>query len=191
MFRRAAQGLGFEPEDGMLVRARVRLDLYAERGALQLIVEQLLPAGEGALRIAFVRMKQCLLDEGLFADVHKRALPEWPERIGLVTSLSGAALHDFVRGLRRRRCLAELLVYDARVQGEQAWREIVRGLELLDADERVSVIVLARGGGSLEDLWTFNREELVRAVFAAGTDQAVKRENCDRASSFSRQPDAL
>ena len=169
MFRRAANGLAFELEDGMLVRARARLDLYAPRGTLQLIVEQLQPAGEGALRIAFERMKQRLLEEGLFAAEHKRALPEWPERIGLVTSLSGAAVHDLVRGLRRRRCLAELLVYDARVQGEQAWREIVRGLHLLDADERVSVIVLARGGGSLEDLWTFNREELVRAVFAART----------------------
>ncbi len=164
MFRGSVQQLGFEPEQGMLVRARGRLDVYAERGDLQLIAEEMKPAGEGALRLAFERLKQRLLEEGLFAPEHKQPLPFMPERIGLVTSVRGAAIHDFVRALRRRGAGLELVVYDARVQGEGAWREIVRGLHLLDAQPGVSVIVLARGGGSLEDLWSFNREQVVRAI---------------------------
>lgn len=169
IFRNSVRRLGFDPEDGMRVRARARPDIYPERGTLQLIAEELVPAGEGALRLQFEKLKERLHAEGLFDVEHKRALPSWPERIGLVTSLQGAAVHDFVRGARRRAVPAELLIYDARVQGEGAWREVVRGLQLLDADPRVQVIVLSRGGGSLEDLWTFNREELVRAIFAAQT----------------------
>ena len=159
----------FEPADGMLVRARGRLDVYPERGVLQLIVRELAPCGEGALRLAFERMRAALAAEGLFDPEHKKPLPFLPRRIGLVTSAQGAAIHDFVRALRRRCRAAELLVYDARVQGEGAWRELVRGLHLLAAQPGVDVIVLARGGGSLEDLWNFNREELVRAVFELET----------------------
>ena len=158
-----------EPEDGMLVRARGRLDVYPERGSLQLIVRTLAPCGEGLLRQAFERMRAALEAEGLFDPTHKKPLPFLPRRIGLVTSANGAAIHDFVRALRRRCRAAELLVYDARVQGEGAWRELVRGLHLLASQPGVDVIVLARGGGSLEDLWNFNREELVRAVFELAT----------------------
>src|SRR5262245_53603726 len=155
-----------EPENGMLVRARGRLDVYPERGALQLIVRALAPVGEGALRVAFERLRSALAAEGLFDATHKKPLPFLPRRIGLVTSAQGAAIHDFVRALRRRCCAAEVLLYDARVQGEGAWRELVRGLHLLASRPGVDVIVLARGGGSLEDLWNFNREEPVRAGFA-------------------------
>jgi len=132
-------------------------------------VRELAPCGEGALRLAFERMRAALAAEGLFDPEHKKPLPFLPRRIGLVTSAQGAAIHDFVRALRRRCRAAELLVYDARVQGEGAWRELVRGLHLLSAQPGVDVIVLARGGGSLEDLWNFNREELVRAVFELET----------------------
>ena len=169
VFRRTATELGFEPEDGMQVRAHARLDLYAERGSLQLIVEDLRPCGEGALRQAFERLQARLTSEGLFEPEHKKPLPFLPRQIGLVTSLSGAAVHDFLRGLRQRCRAVEVVVYDARVQGEDAWREIVRGMHLLDAQPQVDVIVLARGGGSLEDLWSFNREELVRAAFELET----------------------
>ena len=169
MFRSRALDLRFELCEGMLARVRSRLELYPQRGSLQLIVEEVQPAGEGALRLAFERMKQRMLEEGLFDPARKRALPRWPERIGLVTSIQGAALHDFVRALRSRGVAAELLVYDARVQGEGAWRGVVRGLHLLDVDPSVSVIVLARGGGSLQDLWTFNQEEVVRAIFELST----------------------
>ncbi len=164
MFQASARHLLFDPEEGMQVRARGRLDVYAERGALQLIADELRPAGEGALRLAFERLKRRLYDEGVFSDEHKRELPFQPECVGLVTSLRGAAIHDFVRALRKRRASLELLVVDAPVQGDGAWRGLVRGLHLLDAHPRVSVIVLTRGGGSLEDLWSFNREELVRAI---------------------------
>lgn len=169
MFRFAAGQLGFEPQDGMLVRARARLDLYPERGSLQLVVSELRPRGEGALRAAFEQLRARLTAEGLFDAEHKRPLPFLPRRIGIVTSLAGAAIHDFLRALRRRFPGSEVVVFDARVQGEGAWRELVRGLHLLDRDPTVEVIVLARGGGSLEDLWNFNREELVRAVFEAET----------------------
>lgn len=169
MFRGAASALGFEPQDGMLVQARGRLDVYAERGSLQLVLSDLRPCGEGALRAAFEKLKAKLAAEGLFDAEHKRALPFLPRRIGIVTSISGAVIHDFLRALRRRFPATEVVIWDARVQGEGAWREIVRGLHLLDADPSIDVIVLARGGGSLEDLWNFNREELVRAVFEAHT----------------------
>jgi exodeoxyribonuclease VII large subunit len=167
MFRGAQEELAIEPQEGMLVRVRCVLDVYWERGALQLVVSELAPCGEGALRLAFERLRAELAAEGLFAAEHKRKLPFLPRRIGLVTSAQGAAIHDFLRALRRRCRAPEVLVYDARVQGEGAWRELVRGLHLLA--ERVEVIVLARGGGSLEDLWNFNREELVRAIFALET----------------------
>src|SRR5262245_20982161 len=155
-----------EPENGMLVRARGRLDVYPERGALQLIVRELRPCGEGLLRQTFERLRAALGAEGLFDPAHKKPLPFLPRRIGLVTSANGAAIHDFVRALRKRCRAAQLLVYDARAQGEGAWRELVRGLHLLASRPGVDVIVLARGGGSLEDLWNFNREEPVRAGFA-------------------------
>jgi exodeoxyribonuclease VII large subunit len=114
-------------------------------------------------------MRRRLEAEGLFDPVHKRPLPFLPRRIGLVTSASGAALHDFLRGLRRRAFGVEVLLWDARVQGDLAWREIVRGLHLLASRDRVDVIVIARGGGSLEDLWTFNTEPLARAIFELET----------------------
>ncbi len=169
LFRRSAERVRFELEDGQRVRVHASVDVYPERGSLQLIVDEVRPAGEGALRLAFEKLRQRLIDEGLFDEAHKQELPFMPARVGLVTSVGGAAIHDFARGLRRRGAGLELVVCDARVQGENAWREIVRGLQLLDAQPGIEVIVLARGGGSIEDLWAFNREELVRAIFEVGT----------------------
>lgn len=169
MFRRSAEGMAFDLEEGMLVRAWAHPDIYAARGSLQLIVEELKPAGEGALRMAFERLKRRLLEEGIFDPENKVPVPGSPARIGVVTSSQGAAIHDLIRGLRRRRAAADLVLFDARVQGDGAWRELVRGLHLLDADPSIEVIVLTRGGGSIEDLWNFNREELVRAIFEAKT----------------------
>jgi exodeoxyribonuclease VII large subunit len=165
LFRGDAARAAVEPEDGMAVLARGRLDVYAERGMLQLVVDAFEPRGEGALRAAFEQLRRRLEAEGLFDPAHKQALPALPRRIGIVTSAGGAALHDFLRALRRRGAALEVVLCDARVQGDGAWREIVRALHLLDADPTIEAIVLARGGGSLEDLWAFNREELVRAVF--------------------------
>ncbi len=164
LFRGSARQLPLEPEDGLVVRAHGRVDLYAPRGRLQLIVDELRPRGEGALRLAFERLRVALEAEGLFDASRKRPLPLVPRRIGVVTSVRGAALHDFLRALGQRWPAADVLVCDASVQGESAWREVVRALHLLDARDDVDVLVLTRGGGSLEDLWTFNREELVRAI---------------------------
>ena len=169
IFRRTASELLFEPEEGMQVLARARLDIYAERGLLQLVVSRLEPCGEGALRLAFEQLKRRLAAEGLFDPEHKQELPFLPRRIGLITSQQGAAIHDFLRGLRQRFPAVDVLLYDARVQGEGAWREVVRGLHLLDSQPGVDVIVVTRGGGSIEDLWTFNREEVVRAIFELET----------------------
>ncbi len=169
IFRRIVAELPFEPEEGMQVLARARPDVDAERGLLQLVVSRLEPCGEGALRLAFEQMKARLGAEGLFDPEHKQRLPFRPRRIGLVTSRQGAAIHDFLRGLRCRFPAVEVLLYDARVQGEGAWREVVRGLHLLAARPAVDVIVVTRGGGSIEDLWTFNREEVVRAIFELRT----------------------
>ncbi|MCP4004440.1 MAG: exodeoxyribonuclease VII large subunit [bacterium] len=168
-FHGSAARSPIEPEEGMLVRVRARLDLYPERGALQLIVDRLAPRGEGALRASFERLKKRLSEEGLFDAEHKRPLPYLPRRIGLITSLEGAAIHDFLRGLRARFPASDVLVYGAPVQGEGAWRKLVRGLHLLDARQDIDAIVLTRGGGSIEDLWNFNREELVRAIFELET----------------------
>jgi exodeoxyribonuclease VII large subunit len=169
MFRSHAGLLPVEPEVGMQVRVHARASIYADRGTLQLVVDHLEPCGAGALRIAFERLKARLHAEGLFDEAHKKPLPFLPRRIGLVTSRHGAAMHDFLQGLSRREAPVEVFFVDSRVQGEGAWREVTRGLHLLDAQGRVDVIVLARGGGSIEDLWTFNQEELVRAIFEAET----------------------
>jgi exodeoxyribonuclease VII large subunit len=169
VFRRAGQRLDGMLVEGQLVRVAARVDVYPERGALQLIVSDVQPAGDGALRLAFERLKQRLAQEGLFDPAGRRALPAMPRRIGVVTSLGGAAIHDFIRALRRRGAGLDVVVADARVQGEEAAREVVRGIRDLSADPAIEVIVLLRGGGSLQDLFTFNREEVVRAVHACGT----------------------
>ena len=169
MFRSAVARVEVDPEEGMQVRVLARVDVFVERGSLQLVIEELTPCGAGALRQAFEQMRRRLYDEGLFDSAHKRPLPFLPRRIGVVTSLQGAALHDLVRGLRQREVPLEVVVCDARVQGQGAWRELVRGLHLLDARAQPDAIVLCRGGGSLEDLWNFNRPELVRAIFELET----------------------
>jgi len=169
MFRGDQWNLELEPTEGLLVRARGRLDVYPDRGTLQLVVAELAPRGDGALRVALERLRVALAAEGLFDPEHKQRLPFLPRRIGLVTSARGAAILDFLRALQQRCPSVEVVVYDARVQGDGAWRELVRGLHLLEAHADVDAIVLARGGGSLEDLWNFNREELVRAIFELAT----------------------
>lgn len=164
LFRGSLRGLRFELEEGMRVRVHGCLDVYAARGRLQLIASRVEPSGEGALRAAFERLKARLEAEGLFEPARKRTLPFLPSCIGVVTSLGGAAIHDLVRGLRRRAVGVEILVCNSMVQGESAAREVIHGLQLLDAQQKVDVIVVTRGGGSIEDLWTFNQESVVRAL---------------------------
>ncbi len=164
MFRSDNRRLDFRPEDGMSVLARGRLTLYEARGDFQLVVETLEETGDGALRRAFEALKQRLLAEGLFDEARKRPLPALPRRIGVLTSPTGAALHDILSVLRRRFPAIPVRLYPIPVQGEGAAREIARMLRLAGRRRDCDVLILARGGGSLEDLWAFNEEIVARAV---------------------------
>jgi exodeoxyribonuclease VII large subunit len=167
MFRSAAQVLVFQPTDGMEVVVRARADLYAARGALQLYVDSMEPRGLGALTLAFEQLKARLGAEGLFEASRKRALPRWPRAVGIVTALHGAAIHDMRTMLRRRWPLANVVIRPVRVQGPGAAKEIAAGIQDLCRLADVDVLIVGRGGGSLEDLWAFNEEPVARAIAAA------------------------
>ncbi len=157
----------FKPQEGMKVVVRGGLRVYAPKGEYQLQVELVEPLGKGALQQAYEELKQRLSKEGLFEPARKRPLPMLPRSIGLVTSPTGAAVQDFLRVLGSRYPNAEVLIYPARVQGPEAAGEIVRGIRDLNRFQRLSVLVVARGGGSLEDLWSFNEEAVARALAAS------------------------
>ena len=168
MFRPKSQWLRFQPREGMQVLARGRLTLYEARGDYQLILDSLEEAGEGALRRAYEESRARLQAEGLFDEARKRPLPEYARRIGLVTSPTGAVVRDVLSVLARRFPLVTIDVLPVPVQGEGAAEHIRRMLERADRSGRYDVLVLARGGGSLEDLWAFNDEALARAIAACG-----------------------
>ena len=153
--------------DGGLVMAHGRISFYAARGDVQLIADLVMPEGTGPLFLELERLKMRLEEEGLFEPSRKRALPRFPGVIGLVTSLSGAVIHDICNVIGRRYPLAEILVAPTQVQGEGAAQGIVSALHSLNDDGRADVIILARGGGSLEELWPFNEEEVARAIYAS------------------------
>nr|WP_297746925.1 exodeoxyribonuclease VII large subunit [Hydrogenophaga sp.] len=171
LFRRAADQLDFVPRDGQLVEARGKLDVYGPRGDLQLIVDSLKPAGQGALFEQFLRLKAQLEAEGLFEAARKRPLPAQPRSIGVVTSLGAAALRDVVTALRRRVPHIPVVVYPASVQGQQAPAELCSALQTAYArharEGESEVLLLVRGGGSLEDLWSFNDPQVVRTIAQA------------------------
>lgn len=167
MFRRHNQGLGFIPTNGLNVLVLAQVSLYEARGEYQLLVETMERAGDGTLRLAFEALKQRLAAEGLFAPERKRPLPKWPERIGLITSPTGAAIRDVLTVLKRRFPSLEIIVYPSQVQGEAAKYEIVRALEIANRRQECDVLLLVRGGGSLEDLWAFNEEIVARAIHAS------------------------
>ena len=171
-FRQYSRYLKFRPEDGLLVTARGRMSVYEARGEYQLNVEFLEPRGLGALQLAFDQLKKKLAAEGLFDAGRKRPLPKLPRRIGIITSPRGAVIQDMIRILRRRHENLHLLIYPARVQGEGAAEEMVEALRFFNLSpprgRPVDVIILARGGGSIEDLWAFNEEKLARAIASSG-----------------------
>ncbi|MCM5679867.1 exodeoxyribonuclease VII large subunit [Schlegelella sp. S2-27] len=167
MFRRAAAMLDFDPREGQLVEVRGRLAVYGARGDLQLVVEAMRPAGQGALYEQFLRLKAKLEAEGLFDAARKRAIPAHPHAIGVVTSLNAAALRDVLSALQRRAPHVRVVVYPASVQGGEAPAELVRAIELAGARREVDTLIVCRGGGSLEDLWAFNDERVVRALGAS------------------------
>ncbi len=166
MFRSAVRTLRFEPEDGLHVVARGRVTVYEPKGEYQLVAEHFEPAGVGARQLAFDQLRQRLEREGLFAAERKRALPMLPRRIGIVTSLDGAALHDILTVLGRRFPTAQVVISPARVQGEGAARQLAGALDRVARVPRLDVVLLGRGGGSAEDLWEFNDERLARAIAA-------------------------
>jgi exodeoxyribonuclease VII large subunit len=166
MFRTTARTLKFRPEDGMHVIARGRLSVYEAKGEYQIVCDALEPHGLGALQAAFEQLKRRLAAEGLFDAARKRPLPVLPRRIGVVTSLDGAAVRDIVRVLVARHPTARLVVRATRVQGEGAAEDLVRALAAIVRVPEVDVVIIGRGGGSTEDLWAFNDERLARAIAA-------------------------
>ena len=167
MFRRAAALLEFEPRDGQLIELRGRVALYEPRGELQLVAEAMRPAGAGALYEQFLRLKAKLAAAGLFDAQRKRALPVFPAVIGIVTSLGAAALHDVLSCLARRAPHVRVVIYPSPVQGLDAPEALARAVALAGRRLEVGVLILCRGGGSLEDLWAFNDERVVHAIVAS------------------------
>jgi exodeoxyribonuclease VII large subunit len=166
-FRNEARMLKFRPEDGLRIVVRGALSVYEARGEYQIYVQHIEPVGLGALQLAFEQLKQRLEAEGLFAAERKKPLPMLPRRIGIVTSPSGAAVRDILRVLRRRFPNAHVVLFPVRVQGEGAAQEIVEALRYFNRKRLADVLILARGGGSIEDLWAFNEEIVARAVAAS------------------------
>ncbi|MDM4765739.1 exodeoxyribonuclease VII large subunit [Pelomonas sp. SE-A7] len=164
LFRRAASMLGFAPRDGQLVELRGRLALYEPRGELQFVAESMRQAGAGALFEQFLRLKAQLEAEGLFDAGRKRDLPSFPKRLGVITSTAGAALHDVLTALARRAPHVEVVIYPSPVQGAEAPAALIKALRTANERAEVDALILCRGGGSMEDLWAFNDERLVRAV---------------------------
>ena len=167
MFRRQGLGLAFAPENGMEVLCFGKVSLYPVRGDLQLYVENMEPRGQGALYLAFEQLKKRLSAEGLFAEERKKALPFLPASIGIVTSEKGAALRDMLRIIGDRYPDRRIVVRSVKVQGEGAAREIASGITELGESGQVDVMIVGRGGGSLEDLWAFNEEIVARSIFAS------------------------
>ncbi len=165
MWQSRTQHLLFMPHDGMKVLVKARVTVYEKRGSYQLNVLEIKPAGVGELQLAFEQLKRRLLEEGLFAAEYKKPIPPYPERIGIVTSPTGAAIRDIVSILNRRFPAAEIILNPVRVQGEGAALEIARAIDEFNQYGQVDVLIVGRGGGSLEDLWAFNEEVVARAVF--------------------------
>jgi exodeoxyribonuclease VII large subunit len=164
-FKQQMRGVKFRPEDGLKVTVRGSISVYEQRGEYQIYVESMEPAGRGALQLAFEQLKKRLEAEGLFDAKHKKPLPILPSRIGLITSPKGAAVRDVIRILKRRFHNVHVTVFPVRVQGDGSAEEIVRALRFFNQRQLADVLILARGGGSMEDLWSFNEEIVARAIF--------------------------
>jgi exodeoxyribonuclease VII large subunit len=165
LFRGSALSLRFRPENGMQVLAVGRVSLYPRDGSYQFYCTRLLPDGAGDLSVAFEQLKQKLYQEGLFDPAHKKKLPAFPHRVGIVTSPAGAAVHDMLRILGKRYPLSRVILLPVRVQGAEAPGEIARAIDYANAHAIADVLIVGRGGGSVEDLWAFNDEGVSRAIF--------------------------
>ncbi|MEW6730866.1 MAG: exodeoxyribonuclease VII large subunit [Acidobacteriota bacterium] len=166
-FRNHNLYIRFRPADGIKVRVRGYISVYEPRGEYQLMVNSIEPVGKGALQLAYEQLKERLLAEGLFDEARKRPLPRLPKRVGVVTSPTGAAIRDILQVIGRRNQTVNVLIYPARVQGDGAADEIASGINYLSTQQGVDVLIVGRGGGSIEDLWAFNEESVARAIFAS------------------------
>lgn len=167
LFKYARGKVKFQPEDGLKVVALGDIGLYEPSGSYNLIIKELIPEGKGALQLAFEQLKAKLEKEGLFKEVHKKSLPGYPESIGVITSLQGAVLRDILRVLNRRYPDINILIFPAVVQGEASAGTLVKGIKVFNKFFPVDLIILGRGGGSIEDLWSFNEEAVARAIYAS------------------------
>ena len=169
MFSSNAQRLKFEPSDGRKVLCRGRISVYDKDGAYQFYVDDMQPDGIGTLAVAFEQLKDKLSKEGLFDEIYKKPIPKFPRKIGVATSDMGAAIEDIKNITKRRYPIAELVVVPTVVQGDSAPADICKSIKILDLRDDIDVIIIGRGGGSLEDLWAFNTEQVARAVFECET----------------------
>jgi exodeoxyribonuclease VII large subunit len=165
MFRSQQRWMRFQPEDGLKVLCQARVSVYEPRGEYQLLIDFMEPRGVGALQLAYEQLKRRLEGEGLFDPMHKKPIPFLTQRLGIVTSATGAAIRDIIRVVRERYSNLEIYLCPAKVQGEGAAAEIARGIDTFNAEFPVDVLIVGRGGGSWEDLWAFNEEVVVRAIF--------------------------
>lgn len=165
MFRSDSLGLYIELKDGMEVIVRARASIYEANGSLQLYCTEITQTGLGDLYIKFEKLKEKLLREGLFDDKKKKTLPKNIKRIGVVTALTGAAIHDILNVTKRRNSSVDIVLYPAKVQGEGAYKTVIKGIEYFNKNKSVDVIIIGRGGGSIEELWNFNEEELAYSIF--------------------------
>ena len=165
MFKTSALRLKFDPDNGMKVICRGRISVFERNGEYQIYVEDMQPDGLGSLNLAFEQLKLKLFNEGLFDEKYKKSLPKYPQKIGIATSSTGAVFHDIQDITKRRYPLCELVLAPTLVQGADAAPDIVKSIKLLDSIEDIDIIIVGRGGGSIEDLWAFNTEEVAKAVF--------------------------
>lgn len=165
MFRNKADELTFKLEEGMSVVAKGRASVYTVNGSFQLYCDELEKEGQGELYVKFEKLKARLNSEGYFDESLKKDIPSMPKRIGIVTSETGAAVRDIINVSRRRNKLVDLVIYPAKVQGIDAYKEVIKGIKYFNSKKSVDVIIIGRGGGSIEELWNFNEEELAIAIF--------------------------
>ncbi len=165
MFRSYASRLKFRPENGMKILAHARVGVYEKAGTYQLYIDSMQPDGIGSLYLAYEQLKNKLSDEGLFSEEHKKPIPEFPKRLGVITSPTGAAVRDIIKVSKSRCPFLDILIYPSAVQGRDAPYELVKAVEHFNLLDNVDVIIIGRGGGSIEDLWAFNDENLARTIY--------------------------
>ena len=167
MFSSNAKNISFDIKDGISVMVKGKVSCYEISGQYQIYVQQINPYGVGTVHLAYEKLKSRLLAEGIFDEKFKKAIPKYPKKIGVITSKTGAVIHDIKNVISRRYPICEISLYPVNVQGEKSSEQIVNGINYFNVNQNADVIIIGRGGGSIEDLWAFNKEEVARAIFAS------------------------